>query len=264
MTRTSRLKVWRSAGALALAMAMLTAGCAETDTGGVGNDRRERVSVDRQSEPGGNGPDGRSSRESGAQKAEPSTGSRSRGGNLASTLLTRLRVSAEVVAGYDRDLFYHWADLGACDVRELVLARQDRRDGRCGSESGRWFSVYDGVTTTDPGDFDVDHMVPLAEAWASGARGWPKARRDDFANDLGSYSLIAVSASSNRSKSDRDPAEWMPDNENFACPYVARWIAVKFRWRLSVDGREEAFLKNALSACPPAALRLKAEVGRRR
>ena len=144
----------------------------------------------------------------------------------------------------------------------MVLARQDRRKGPCGADSGRWISAYDGVSTTDPGEFDVDHMVPLAEAWASGARRWPEARRDDFANDLWPWSLIAVSASSNRSKSDQDPAEWMPERQGFECPYVARWIAVKFRWRLSVDQREKAFLADTLAGCAPRALRLEARVVR--
>ncbi len=103
-------------------------------------------------------------------------------------------------------------------------------------------------------------MVPLAEAWASGARRWPEVRRDEFANDLWAYSLIAVSASSNRSKSDQDPAEWMPEKQGFACRYIARWIAVKFRWRLSVDQPERAFLADALSGCPPGDLRLEARV----
>lgn len=250
------------AGAIALALAVVTSGCAETGTGGAGNDRGERADNGRQQVPGANAGGGRSGRDGKAEDDGPATGGKSGAETLASALLARLAVSAEVDEGYDRDLFYHWADRGSCDVREIVLARQDRRNGPCGSGSGRWFSVYDGVTTTDPGDFDVDHMVPLAEAWASGANRWPEARRDAFANDLWPYSLIAVTASSNRSKSDQDPAEWMPDNGGFACPYVARWIAVKFRWRLSVDRGERSFLRNAVSDCRPRELRLKAAITR--
>jgi hypothetical protein len=65
------------------------------------------------------------------------------------------------------------------------------------------------ASTTNASGFDVDHFVPLAEAWDSGAANWDSATRQAFANDLDfSMSLIAVTASSNRSKSDRDPAEW--------------------------------------------------------
>lgn len=191
------------------------------------------------------------------------TGARPASGQtLASVLLRKLRVRLETPFGYERDLFYHWADLGACDVREIVLARQDREDGPCGSESGRWVSAYDGDRTIDPGSFDVDHFVPLAEAWASGAKGWPEARRDAFANDLYRFSLIAVSASSNRSKSDQDPSEWMPENQSFACGYIARWIAVKYRWRLSVDAREKSFLTRYVKTCPASRLALGASIKR--
>ena len=70
--------------------------------------------------------------------------------------------------------------------------------------------------------------------------GLDSARRRDFSNDLGyEHSLLAVSASSNRSKSDRDPAEWMPAADG--CWYVAAWIAVKHRWSLAVDPIEESF-----------------------
>jgi hypothetical protein len=66
--------------------------------------------------------------------------------------------------------------------------------------------VYDGVTTTNPSKFDIDHVVPLGEAWVSGARKWTTAKRTTYANDLGyAWSLDAVTAHSNRSKGDRDP-----------------------------------------------------------
>ena len=66
---------------------------------------------------------------------------------------------------------------------------------------GSWYSAFDGTETMDPSKFDVDHMVPLKEAWDSGAWEWDPERRQAFANDMSiPESLIAVSASSNRSK----------------------------------------------------------------
>jgi hypothetical protein len=248
---------------LAPCLIVVAAGCSEGQAPDP-PEKRSQQTVDRSNS--GSGGQGNAKQQNDKAKADeqkmPAADRGTQDDPLAALLLDRLKVSAEVEAGYERDLFYHWKDLGSCDVREEVLARQDRRKGPCGSDSGRWFSVYDGVITTDPGDFDVDHMVPLAEAWASGARRWPETRRDAFANDLEPYSLIAVSASSNRSKSDQDPAEWMPENESFACPYVARWIAVKFRWRLSVDRQEKGFLEESVSSCDPRALTLKAPVER--
>ena len=176
---------------------------------------------------------------------------------LAARVLRKLRVAPETPSGYDRDLFEHWTyQSSGCDTRDVVLARGDQAGNPCGSDSGVWVSAYDGVRMTDPGDLDVDHMVPLAEAWDSGARTWTPARREAYANDLHPWSLIAVSASSNRSKSDQDPAEWMPTNEAFTCQYTARWIAVKFRWRLTIDPAEAQALQGLVRSCPAKDLKL--------
>jgi len=121
--------------------------------------------------------------------------------------------------------------------------------GNC-QVTGRWVSLFDNVSTTDASTFDVDHMVPLKEAWDSGAHSWDPGTRTAFANDLGyAHSLIAVSASSNRSKSDRDPAQWLPTNNDFHCAYAFRWIAVKYRWGLSVDSAEALTLGRLATSC---------------
>lgn len=171
------------------------------------------------------------------------------------SMLRSLTVAPERPAGYDRELFPHWDYVGdGCDVRDLVLiseARSGPSTGRsCPVGSGRWFSEFDGVTVRDPGALDVDHMVPLAEAWASGARRWTTAVREAFANDRGyAGSLIAVTASSNRSKGDQDPAEWLPPRAEYRCTYVSEWIAVKWRWRIAVDATEQAALRVQVNAC---------------
>jgi hypothetical protein len=123
--------------------------------------------------------------------------------------------------------------------------------GDCDLVGGEWYSVYDQVTTTDPSSFDIDHFIPLKEAWDSGAYAWSSDKRKDFANDLGfAKSLIAVTASSNRSKSDRDPADWMPSNIKYHCSYITAWVEVKIRWGLSVDQIELASLKGLAEVCP--------------
>lgn len=66
--------------------------------------------------------------------------------------------------------------------------------------------------------------------------------------------LIGVSAASNRSKSDQDPAEWLPPYEPFRCAYVGTWIAMKLRWGLSVDRAEHDALTVQASACPDVEL----------
>ncbi|MDQ3944634.1 MAG: lamin tail domain-containing protein, partial [Actinomycetota bacterium] len=174
------------------------------------------------------------------------------------SLLAQLRIAPEDGrSGYSRDLFSHWVndnDPDSCDARQEVLLDesllQATRDAGCPVSAGQWFSIYDGVTTTDPSTFDVDHVVALAEAWDSGAAAWDAARRRDYANDLGyAGSLIAVSASSNRSKSDQDPAEWMPQRQEAWCWFATSWTHVKIRWDLSADEAEAAALRSALNGC---------------
>ena len=175
-------------------------------------------------------------------------------------LIGKLDVKGERNAGYDRDLFELWIDANSngCDTRDEVLYRQNRDSSTyCGASRGIWKSAYDGLRFTDSSDLDVDHFVPLSEAWGSGAKKWNAKTRTRFANDLYGYSLLAVSASSNRSKGDSDPSEWLP-RSSFQCVYAARWAAVKYRWRLSVDRGERAELRQIMRGCPKKSLRVSA------
>ena len=158
----------------------------------------------------------------------------------------------ETPDGYDRDLFKHWIDAdGDCqDTREEVLIAESRvpLDG-CTVTEGEWFSPYDRVTWTASSDVDIDHLVPLKEAWDSGARAWGDHRRERYANDLGDpRSLVAVTDNVNQSKGDRDVAEWLPTFG--VCGYVRHWTAVKLRWGLTVDGPERAELVRLAGSCP--------------
>lgn len=171
-------------------------------------------------------------------------------------LLAQLTIADEVTSGYDRDLFRHWIDVDGdgCNARREVLIIEAIEKPTIGSGceliGGLWYSAYDGVTTTEDGDFDIDHMVPLKEAWDSGAHAWDSDRRRAFANDLDlPEALIAVTASSNRSKSDRDPADWLPPLSSYRCQYVRDWMIVKIKWELSVDPGEFAALRSVATRC---------------
>jgi hypothetical protein len=175
-----------------------------------------------------------------------------------SSLLAELVVTAESFgSSYKRSSFRHWidADSNGCDTRRDVLAAESSKRVSCRTlTGGAWLSAFDNAKTTNASGFDVDHMVPLKEAWESGAHSWDSATRTSFANDLAyEHSLIAVSAKSNRSKSDRDPNNWMPPASSFHCQYVGRWIAVKYRWSLSVDTAEKSFLESRVASCGSAA-----------
>ena len=168
-------------------------------------------------------------------------------------LLDSLPVSSGSPAGYDRELFRHWTTVPGtgCSTRQVVLI-DERTAGSvrgCAVAGGTWLSAYDDVTVSNPRSLDIDHMVPLKEAWLSGAWRWTPATRTAFANDLGyGMSLVAVTASTNRSKSDRDPAQWLPAANR--CAYAKGWVGVKYRWRLSVDPAEKSALQRVLRGCP--------------
>ncbi len=175
----------------------------------------------------------------------------------ASTALTRLNsltVSAESHAStYDRDLFPHWITIsGACNTREQVLKRDGTSvvvNSSCAATSGSWYSPYDGATWTNASDVDIDHMVPLAEAWASGAWSWTTTQRQTYANDLGGPELWAVTDNVNQAKGDKDPAEWQPSLSSFRCTYARAWIQVKYYYNLSVDSTEKSSLNAMLGTC---------------
>nr|WP_040391299.1 HNH endonuclease family protein [Catelliglobosispora koreensis] len=153
---------------------------------------------------------------------------------------------------YTRDRFAHWNKAGSnCDVRDTVLERDGKNINKtgCNITGGEWFSVYDGQTLTDPLKVDIDHMVPLANAWRSGADVWDDKKRSAFANDLERPQLRAVSASSNRSKGDQDPSQWKPPSKDFWCQYAQEWIAVKSFWELTVTKDEKAALTEMLGTC---------------
>ena len=176
--------------------------------------------------------------------------------NTFDALIAQLKVEPEFIGGYDRSLFRHWVDDSGngCDARREVLIEESLTpvsiSSGCVISGGSWFSNFDGITTTDASSFDIDHFVPLSEAWRSGAHAWSSTTRRSFANDLGyEHSLIAVSASSNRSKGDKDPASWLPPRTSYHCEYIYKWVNVKIRWSLSVDSTEHNKIKNIASNC---------------
>ncbi|MET7635536.1 MULTISPECIES: HNH endonuclease family protein [unclassified Streptomyces] len=174
--------------------------------------------------------------------------------STARTYLSQLTVSAEgSSSGYSRDLFPHWiTQSGACDTREVVLKRDGAnvtQNSSCTAVSGSWYSEYDGASWTAASDLDIDHMVPLAEAWRSGASSWTTAKRQSFANDLTRPQLIAVTDNVNQSKGDQDPAEWLPSRTAYRCTYARAWVHVKHYYNLTVDSAEKSALQSVLNGC---------------
>ncbi|KAI1859345.1 hypothetical protein JX265_010348 [Neoarthrinium moseri] len=179
-------------------------------------------------------------------------------GGIPSTANAKSQLAALTVAtavddgSYDRDLFPHWIESGGCSTRETVL----KRDGTgvttgsdCYPTAGSWKSPYDGATWTAPSDIDIDHMVPLKNAWISGASKWTTSKRQQFANDLTRPQLWAVTDDVNSSKSDKSPDAWKPPLSSFYCTYAKSWVAVKSYWALTITSAEKSALTSMLNTC---------------
>ena len=172
-----------------------------------------------------------------------------------------LKTAADHEGDYDRSAFKHWidADKDGCDTRAEVLIEEaivkPKVGKKCALTGGKWRSQYDKLVTTNASALDIDHLVPLAEAWRSGAWAWTNKQRKDFANDLtDSRALVAVSASSNRSKGDKDYSQWQPKLSDgtvawIGCNYLKAWIAIKMRYQLTVDVNEASWISTGNTTC---------------
>lgn len=167
---------------------------------------------------------------------------------------------------YDRDAFgSSWVDVDSngCNQRDDVLQRDAlpgsltlAQQGSCDHDvlAGTWVDPYTGtqIVLDDMKDqaqaqaVQIDHVVPLSEAWSSGAFGWQPERRVQFANDL--RGLLASDGPTNASKGDDDPAAWRP-RKGYQCQYAARWVGVKARWGLEIDASEKQALEEMLDYC---------------
>ena len=122
--------------------------------------------------------------------------------------------------------------------------------GSCKRVVGSWYDPYTEQTYSDPQEIDIDHVVPLAEAWRSGASSWDDGRRERYANDPDV--LLSVEDNANQSKGDKGPEAWKPPNEGGWCDYAERWISIKVAYDLSVDEKEKGALEQMLGRCEGA------------
>ncbi|WP_026360584.1 HNH endonuclease family protein [Amycolatopsis nigrescens] len=175
-------------------------------------------------------------------------------GDAAKSMLASLKVQPDGSQdGYSRDKFPHWIDQGdSCNTREVVLKRDGtnvQTGSDCAPTSGSWFSPYDDATWTAPGDVDIDHVVPLAAAWRTGASSWTTAQRQSYANDLSDPQLIAVTDNVNQEKGDKSPDQWKPPTVGYWCTYASMWTAVKSKYKLTISSAEKTALTDMLGRC---------------
>ena len=167
----------------------------------------------------------------------------------------------ENIPDYDRGEWSHWVDEdGDCqDARQEALIAESEtpvtyvNEDRCRVASGSWDGPYTGERFTDPGDLDIDHMVPLANAHRSGGWAWSAEKKRRYANDL-SYEghLIAVQAAANRTKGSSGPEDWKPPERGYWCRYAVDWITIKNAWELTTTESEAEALSEMLETCEPS------------
>ncbi|MGW5285208.1 GmrSD restriction endonuclease domain-containing protein [Streptomyces collinus] len=175
--------------------------------------------------------------------------------STARTELAALTVAApHSMDDYARDKFDIWSSQpGGCTTRQSALARDGKdvqdKPSSCQPESGSWYSAYDDTTVTEVAKATIDHMVPLAEAWRSGADTWTADQRKAFGNDVKDPQLLIASESSNTSKSDRGPADWKPTNHAFWCTYAEDHTHIKAVWKRTTTDDEKSALSSMLDTC---------------
>lgn len=166
--------------------------------------------------------------------------------------------------GYERDKFNVWASQptagSGCDTRAVLLEQESttpvNKNSRCTVTAGSWNDPYSGKPVDSPRGVQVDHMIPLAQAWRSGANEWSPKLRERFANDLQHGNLVVANSHDNNEKSDQDPARWLPPHDQ--CGYAARYVHTYAYWsgqahkeghELSMDAVEHRALSKTLSRC---------------
>ena len=157
-----------------------------------------------------------------------------------------------------------WADVdrNGCDTRNDVLRRDlisvQVKPGTqgCAVSSGTLMDKYSAAAVAFESGTEtaiqVDHVVALRNAWQSGAAAWSADERVAFANDP--LNLLATTHEMNSLKGERDAGGWLPPNSAFVCEYVARQVAVKAKYRLTVATAEAETSANILRGCPGQAL----------
>jgi len=180
--------------------------------------------------------------------------------------------------GYSREKFPHWdtnkpehgfgtefAQYSRCTSRDVMMLRDATGSVTLDPKTceltigkdGGWRDQYGFLDPktgklkpykwmTDPATVDAEHIVPLAEAWRSGADKRDEDTRRGIANDA--INLVASDPSANRSKGDQDAANYLPPG-NFRCAYLERYVKIKVKYGLTVDPAEHTALRTAVDDC---------------
>lgn len=162
-----------------------------------------------------------------------------------------------------RQHFGAWVRATGClNVRNAVLLRDAKDhsveffpDNNCRVKSGVWFDPFSNDFIFNASEIEIDHIIPLKNAYESGAAEWTKERRCHFSNFLwdGSH-LLPVFWIENRKKGDSDPSEYVPPSPVFRCKYLHLWMRIKATWDLALTPEEMQSIEqlSVENQCDPA------------
>ena len=160
---------------------------------------------------------------------------------------------------YDRrEQFGPWVspkDDNTClNIRGLVMVRDAdgpvtfTADG-CSVRSGAWQDPYTAKIFKMAEEIQVDHFVPLKNAYMTGGFEWDANKRCLYANYMGNnFHLLAVNASENMSKGGSTPLDYVPPNKRYVCQYLKQWLSVKAIWQLRITPPEAQAIQNVAIA----------------
>lgn len=151
------------------------------------------------------------------------------------------------------------------NTRAKVLVRDSagnvtfRNNKQCVVAAGLWWDNYTGQEYTSSTQIQIDHMVPLKNAYISGAFNWDYKTRCLYANYMGlKEHLVSAEARQNMSKGDRGPEKYLPPDLSFRCNYIKNWLMVKLIWRLNMTADEVQAIHEVATNynCDPAEFKI--------
>jgi len=160
---------------------------------------------------------------------------------MKKTILALILLPTFSFADYERKNWKHWSDLDkdGLNTRQEVLMRDFDK------QNNYWITPYLKKEVRDARSIDIDHIVPLKEAYLSGGKDWSKEQKEIFANDEENLTVSYFSA--NRKKGSKDIANWLPTFNK--CWYIKQFIYIKKKYQLSFDKKEKKVIKQYKKIC---------------
>lgn len=135
-------------------------------------------------------------------------------------------------------------DHNCLTTRAKVLIRDssvpvDMNAKGCTVKKGKWYDPSVDQTFEDANFMEIDHFVPLKNAYISGAWSWSPKLRCLYANFMGNtMHLVPFNKTENRRKSDNTPDRYTPPEKKYRCEYIFKWLAIKSIWKLALNPSE--------------------------